>query len=341
MFEILTQWHSTFLDTGRVPDILGAVIVTVVIGMITGPLAGNAKPFFWLILDLFFGRIGDRLDRKERKKGDLVGRGFFITTLALILFALIGQMMALGVFVSPYPTITRILLLSLIFTSGSLWFVLLRLYFAMDQGKVTQGAYYGAARTTRRNLSMADDYAITRAAMGMSVRTFDKGLVAPALWYLIGGFPFVMIYTALAAASWRFGKDGFGKGFAAAPLALERLLGMIPSILSALIITISAGFTPTAKSHKAIVTWMGAKGRASYEEGGLPVSALAWALNVSLGGAYQDLSGSAIKGVWVGPQGATAKLNPKHLRRAIYINAIAHIVFAAMLLSLYVWGGIL
>ena len=68
---------------------------------------------------------------------------------------------------------------------------------------------------------------------------------------------------------------------------------------------------------------------------------MAWALNLSLGGASQDISGSAIKADWIGPSGASAKVDHKHLRRAIYLNAIAHIIFIAALLGAYMWGNIL
>ena len=73
--------------------------------------------------------------------------------------------------------------------------------------------------------------------------------------------------------------------------------------------------------------------------GGFPLSALAWSLDVSLGGASQDITGSAIKGEWTGPKGATAKIDHKHLRRGIFISVIAHILFIATLCGSYLWGG--
>lgn len=341
MTDFFIQWHTNFLDTDRVPVIFAAMLLCMILGMITGPLAGNANPFFWQLIDRAFGSLGERLDKNKRKQADLMFRGFMLCAFVLVLSLMLAKSFSVLALAYNDYRIGEILLFSILISTGSIWYALLRLYFACEQDKVVEGAFYAIARTTRRNLAAGDEFGVTRAAMALSARSFDKALVAPALWYLIGGFPFAVIYAALAALSWRFGKDGFNTGFAAVPMALERLMGFVPSILSAILITMAANFTPTAKIHKAVAAWMGAKGRSNYEQGGLPLSALAWALNISLGGASQDLSGSAIKAEWVGPKGATAKIDHKHLRRGIYINVIAHILFIAVLLSLYVWGGVL
>ena len=68
------------------------------------------------------------------------------------------------------------------------------------------------------------------------------------------------------------------------------------------------------------------------------MSILAWALHVSLGGPSQDLSGSAIKADWVGPPGATAQNDYRHLRRAAYILAIAYLLLLAALGGCYLWA---
>ncbi len=340
MENLLIQWHAQLMDVDRIPVILLAILVCSIVGMITGPLAGNANPFIWRVFDILFGRLGERMDRSHRARADLIFRGFLIASFVIVVAALIGRACAELVIAEPAYGVTQVLLLSILMTAGSVWFALLKLYFAMEKDKVGEGAYYAIARSAHVNLTAGDDFGVTRVAMGLSARSFDKGMVAPALWFLIGGFPAACIYGALAMMSWRFGKNGLGAGFATVPLALERLMGMIPSLFSAAFITLASTFTPTARLHKGLASWLGHKDRAPYEQGGAPLSALAWALNVSLGGAVQDLSGSALKGEWVGPEGATAQLDHKHLRRAIYINVIAHILFIASLLGAYMWGGI-
>ncbi len=337
--EILTQAHVALMDPERIPLAIGAIMVSIIVGIISGPLAGNANPFLWIILDKLFGGVGDRLDKATRRRSDLAFRGFVLTAFVMFLAIFVGKMLQYGVSGHVFYGLTEVFCVSLLISSGSVWFCLLRLYFAMEQKQVGQGAYYAISRSTRSNLTIGDDFGITRAAMNFTVRSFDKGLVAPIFWYLIGGLPLIVLYSALAGLSWRFGKSGFTKGFGAVPLALERLLGAVPSLLSAMLITLASAFTPTARTHKAITAWLGAKNRSPYEQGGLPLSALAWGLNVSLGGASQDLGGSAIKAAWTGPEGASAKLDHGHLRRGLYVSVMAHILFLASLCGAYLWGG--
>ncbi|MFP4313700.1 MAG: cobalamin biosynthesis protein, partial [Alphaproteobacteria bacterium] len=208
----------------------------------------------------------------------------------------------------------------------------------LEQNQMAEGAYYGVARTSRVNLNSTDDYGITRIGMALAARSFDKGMVAPVLWYLIAGFSGVFVYAVIAGLAWRFGKDGFTSGFGAVPLALEKLLGFIPSILSAVLMSLASIITPTASIFKSMASWF--SHRAPYEQGGLPLTAMAWTLNVTLGGATQDLNGSSLKNEWVGPKNATAKNDHKHLRRALYINVVAHLLFIAALLGAYISAGI-
>lgn len=337
--DLLSQWHADLFDPGRIPVAGLAILVTAIIGMITGPLAGNANPALWFFYDRIFGGFGDKMDKKHRPRADLLFRGFLITALGLFLALVIGKFFERLVFEYHYHGLTEALLLSLMLTSGAVWFALLRLYFALEKKQVGEGAYFAISRSTRTNLTVTDDFGITRTGMGFSASSFDKGLVNPVFWYLVGGLPLAVVYSALAALAWRFGKFGFSKGFGAPAQALERLMGFVPSMLAAVLITLASTFTPTAKLHKGIAAWLGHKNRATYEQGGFPLSALAWSLNVSLGGAMQDISGSGIKGEWVGPSGATAQNNHKHLRRALYINVMAHFLFLAALGGAYIWAG--
>jgi len=345
MIDFLTQWHSNFFDPDRIPTVLAAMLLCVVVGMITGPMTGNANAFLWQFIDRMIGKFGDKIDKPSRPQPDLIFRGFLITMLVIVIMGAMGKGFESIAAAKPLYGFTEIILLSLSLSVGTVWFALLKLYFAQEQdkenGKVVKGAYLGIARSTRSDLTASDNFGITRMGMNFAARSFDKNMVAPVIWFLIAGFVGSCLYAGLAALSWRFGKDGATKGFGATALALEKLLGFFPAILSGLLITMAGLFTPTAKLHKGITAWLGHKNRASYEQGGFALSAMAWSLNVSLGGPAKDLKGDAIKTPWVGPKGATAKNNHKHLRRAIYINVIAHILFVMTLLSLYTWSGIL
>ncbi len=341
MQEFFHSIHMQLLDPERIPVAMAAWLLAGIIGMITGPMHGNAYPFVWVVYDKTFGKIGGRLDKKDRKASDLFFRGFILTMMGVIVSYVIGIFVTDMVLGMPLHGITEIVMLSLCLTSGTVWFALLKLYFAMRDNKVVKGAYFALAHSTRTDLSGSDDYGITRAGMSLAARSFDKGLVAPVFWFLLVGLPGAFIYAGLAAFAWRFGKDGFTKGFGRTALALERLLGFAPHLISGLIMGLAGLFTPTGGMTRAFIGQMMGKDKAKYEEGGLPVTAMAFALNISIGGASTDLDGSAIKRAWTGPKGATAKLEKGHLRRAIYINLMAQLLFMVSLVGTLVWAGAL
>lgn len=339
MIDSYTELQVLLFSPDRVPPAMAAVLLTAVAGMVTGPLSGNANPLFWALVDKTLGTAGGRLDRVQRKPGDLMFRGLILTIIAVVLFSMIGG--GLEVFSLRFALggFTEIILLSLALTSGAVWFALLQLFFAMKDKKISKNAYYTIARTARTDLSGSDSYTITRTGMAMAARSFDKGVVAPVLWYLIAGLPGAYIYTGLAALAWRFGRDGFTKGFGRVPLALEQLMGFVPGGLAGVLMAGAGLLTPTGGMVRAFAGLMRHEGKAPYAEGGVPVTAMANSLNVALGGPSVDIEGSALKRSWVGPDGATAQLDAGHLRRALYISLMAHLLFLAGLGASLLFAG--
>jgi cobalamin biosynthesis protein CobD/CbiB len=155
----------------------------------------------------------------------------------------------------------------------------------------------------------------------------------------VAGFPALTFYAALSAMVWRFGRKGETAGFAVIPLALEKIMGIVPSIISAVLLTVAASITPTAMMSRAMQGFNAHKNAASYAFGGLPLTVLTWALDISVGGPMTDLDGNVIKGQWVGPEKATAQLTSGHLHRAVYLVIIASILALAIILGLMVISG--
>ncbi len=334
------QMHDQIFDPARLPVAVAALLIVCVIGVVTGPLGANAAPLFWRSVDFLFGPLASRLDKTDRTAGDLATRGMVVTLMGAIIGFLAGQFFQTLSTHFPNWRIIDIVALGIIMTAGAGWHALLRLHKAMVGKTQVKGAFRTLAVTTRSNLTIADEFTLTRTGIGMAARLFDKGVVGPVLWYLIAGLPAAFLYATLAALSWRLGKDGFTKGFGAAALALEKLMGFVPNVLAGVLIACAGILTPTAGMTRSLIGLLrGGAGHAPYPQGGAPVTAMAYALKVSLGGAGQDTDGSAIPRNWAGPKGATAKLDAKHLHRAIYITVMAHLLLlAAMLVGIVIDG---
>lgn len=337
---LLQYLHAQIFDSSRLPVAVCSLFIVILVGAVTGPLGGNANPVFWRSLSFLFGPLGSKLDKTDRKVGDLMTRGTIITLIGLGMAFLVGIFFQSASKHFPNFLIVDIVALSLVMSAGAGWHALIRLYKAVKSKSLVKGAFYTLATTTRNNLATADEYTITRVGIGMAARLFDKGVVAPILWYLIAGLPAAYLYAGAAALSWRFGKEGFTKGFGTTALALEKLMGFVPDVFAGILISLAGLLTPTAGMTRSFIGLFHFKtGRARYAEGGAPVTAMAWALKVSLGGATQDHEGSAIKRGWAGPTGATAQLEAKHLHRALYITVMAHLLFLAALLGAILLNG--
>ncbi len=323
----------------RIPVAIAALALCVMIGMVTGPLAGNANPVLWRVIDLLFGPLGRRLNNTERSVNELAVRGFFLTILGMG-FALILSRLAGSISYSyPQWRIAETLMLCLTMSAGAVWFAQLRLVQAIESEKTLKGGFLTIARTTRTDMTGSDEFTMTRLGLGLGAKSFDKAVVGPILWFLIAGLPGAYLYAGLAALSWRFGKEGYSKGFGTMALTLEKLMGFIPNLFSAVFIAMAGLFTPTGGMTRAMAGLGPVKNRARYEEGGMPVTTLAYALDVSLGGPSRDLEGSAIQRNWVGPEKATAQLTARHVYRGLYLVFIAHILLLVSLLGAIVIGG--
>ena len=342
MFEIadtnnlFTSFHTMFFDVERIPFAALALVIAMIIGAVTGPLMGRAVPAFWIVLDLLFGGAGMRLDRVSRNPADLMFRGFMFLAFVMIMTALLLKLYNYVPQFVDFPRAIEVLVLAGLLSCGALWHGVLDLYKTLEhKDKPSKGAYFMLSRTALRDLNTTDEFGLTRLALATLVRQLDKGAVLPVLWYLIGGIELAVIASALSCLAWRFGKDGFGKGFGTVMLGLDKLIGFVPTLLAAFLVHAASVITPGAGVTRSVKGW----NAAPYEQGGAPVSVLAHALNVSIGGPVRDIFGSALKNEWVGPKKATAKTNHQHLRRGLYLTVIAHILLLAVLGGAYIWGS--
>lgn len=340
VFNLVGYIHAQIFNPDRLPVAVCSLLIVSFFGFMTGPLGGHANPILWRMIDFLFGPMGSRLDNTDRNPADLITRGLIVTITGMVMAFLAG--IFFQTLSSHYPNfkIVDIVALSMVLASGAGWKILLNLYNTISDKRPVRGAFYALANTTRNDLTVADEYTITRVGIAMAAKLFDKAVVAPILWYLIGGLPVAFLFSSLAALSWRFGKEGFSKGFGVTALELEKLMGFVPNFFTGVILSFAGLITPTAGMTRSIIGVFSFKaGSSAYAEGGAALTAMAWSLNVSLGGATQDLDGSAIKRRWVGPSGATAKLEAKHLHRSVYITIIGHLLLlAAMMVCILIDG---
>lgn len=325
------------------PERIGSALICVLIASVGGFFlklgSGNATPTLWKLLDCVIGNLARRSYNKQRSFSSLAFRGGFFVSLYVACAIALGILAVQLVRYSPFFGMLEPVLLMMTLSGGAVWSAMLTLYKALAaEQKLTKGSFYPIAVSTRTNLNSTDHFGITRVGIGFMALSFSLGLIAPLFWYLLFGLPGAYLYAGVAAARWGLAKEGFAKGMGDMALKLEAMMGCLPHIIAAFLMTIAALFTPTARLTRAVMGCFGSTGKAPYAQGGAVLTAVAWALDISLGGPVQDLDGSVLKRDWVGPKTATAKLDRGHLRRAIYLSVMGYVLTVATLIAgLFVW----
>ncbi len=350
LLDFISHILNDLASIERLQSSIIAIFLVCLFGAIFGsPLTNNANPFLWTVLDRLIGSVGRKTYNTNRSLNSLVFRGglLFIVYLVVICLIVVGivwvkDILPLEGFMEPF-------LLTLVLVGGASWSSLLKLHRAIEAeekkqssktipSNLPQGSFYDIAVSTRTNLNTTDTHGIIRGGIGYSASSFDKGMIAPLFWYLVGGLPAAFIYSGIAAARWGLAKEGFSKGIGIVPLKIEKCLGSIPQLLTALFLTIAAAATPSSRVTRSVMGIVSREGYAPYAEGGLPVTVTAWGLGISLGGPVEDSDGSVLKRAWVGSKTSTAKAEKHHLRIAIYQNIMAHIfVLLALFIGLVAW----
>ena len=113
--------HSQILDPDRFPILLMAMLLTAIAGIITGPMHGNANPFYWKVINGVFGRVGGRLDKQQRESSDLIFRSFLLTVVVLLVSYGLGAFAESSASSVPFYGITRIIRIVIDLDTFSNW----------------------------------------------------------------------------------------------------------------------------------------------------------------------------------------------------------------------------
>lgn len=338
---LIQEWAANWkpIDADRFLNAAIALLLACLVGGLTGPRGNSALPLLWRPVIGIFGALASRLDRKKRKEGSRIFRGFFLAILLVVFFGLLGVWIKETLQGLSQGRILEIVLLSLCLTCGAVWTHILAVMKTLKGTLKQPGTYLVLSRTSRLDLSARDDFTLTRTSAELLVRMFDKACVAPVVWYLLTGLPGALIYMALSAYVWRTGYDGTRPGVSTVAAGLEHLMGIIPSHLTALLIAATTLLVPGSGPVAALRSALSGK-KHPYGQGGAPLSVLAHALNLVLCGPVTHLDGTLMNRAWTGPKGASAQLSADYLKRVLYMVMIAHLYFFAALVGGSLWAQI-
>ncbi len=177
---------------------------------------------------------------------------------------------------------------------------------SVDQGRRM------VARIVSRDCRQMDRAQVARAAIESAAENLSDGVVAPALWFLVGGLPGLVAYKAINTADSMIGyrNERYARfGWAAA--RADDVLNYIPARLTGLLIAALTG---------RLRDWPGiARDAARHRSpnAGWPEAAMARALGVALAGP-RSYDGRVRDLAWVN-EGGRKRIGPDDIDRAVTI----------------------
>ncbi len=198
-----------------------------------------------------------------------------------------------------------------------------------------EGGRAAVAMIVGRNPATLDEPGVCRAAIESLAENFSDGVVAPAVWLLVGGLPGIALYKAINTADSMIGhRTPRHEAFGWAAARLDDLVNLPGSRLTALLLVAAARVTEGADPAEAWRSVRRDAHRHRSPNAGWPEAAMAGALDLRLGGP-RVYGATRIEDVWLG-SGRTAA-TPTDIGRAlaVYRRACVALGGAALVLALF------
>ena len=168
------------------------------------------------------------------------------------------------------------------------------------EDEVIERARARVSEIVGRDTASLDEAGVARAAIESLAENFSDGVVAPALWMVVGGLPGAAIYKAINTADSMVGHHSERyEQFGWASAKLDDLVNLPASRLSALLLIAAAYVTPGASASEAFGTVLRDASRHRSPNAGYPEAAMAGALGLALVGP-RTYGGKPADGTWIG-----------------------------------------
>ncbi len=169
-----------------------------------------------------------------------------------------------------------------------------------------------------------DQHGVARAAIESCAENFCDGVVAPVFWYVLFGFPGILVYKAVNTMDSMIGhRTERYRAFGMCAARLDDVLNLIPARLAGLFLALAAVFVPTARPARAFrVMWRDASKHRS-PNAGWQEAAVAGALDLALAGP-RHYAERTVNDPWIGD--GRARAGPQDIRRTLYLYLVACLI---------------
>ncbi len=143
----------------------------------------------------------------------------------------------------------------------------------------TDAGRAAVAMIVGRDTTDMDDPAIARSAIESAAENLSDGIIAPALWFLVGGLPLLLLYKITNTADSMIGyRTPKHEAFGWAAARFDDALNLLPARLTAVMIALAYGLLAQLSDIRTEA------GKHRSPNAGWPEAAMARALDIALSG---------------------------------------------------------
>lgn len=275
------------------------------------------------LIGAVIGFFDKKLNRDHRSQMDRAFRG------ALVVLFMVSAAITLGLgiqwvsFHHDFGWIVEMVLLVSLLSVRELYDRVRAVMTAL-KNEGTEAARTAVSHVVGRDPAYLDDHGVARASIESLAENFSDGVVAPVFWYVLFGFPGLLVYKTVNTMDSMIGyKTARHLAFGMTAARLDDILNLIPARLSALFIALAALVTPKANIARAVATMWRDAGKHTSMNAGWPEAAMAGALGLALAGPRR-YGQAVVDAPWLGAGRAQATTGD--MRAALYLYVIANLV---------------
>lgn len=278
--------------------------------------------------------LDDKLNRDKRSQMDRAVRGLAVVLIVGGLCGAVGWAIAWASLHHTFGWLLETVLLVTLVAQRGLYDSVRAVALALHKSGLEAGRD-AVSHIVGRDPRQLDEHAVARAAIESLAENFSDAVVAPVFWYVLFGFPGLLVYKAVNTMDSMIGyRSEKYRAFGMAAARMDDIVNLIPARLSGLFIVLAAIFVPKANPARAMGVMLRDAGKHRSPNAGWPEGAMAGAFGLSLAGPRRYSHG-VVEDPWINPQGR-ARATVEDIRRALYLYAVACLINGLIVSALMV-----
>lgn len=314
-------------------------LLILILALAADAVAGDLPAFYRLVphpvvlIGRAIGWLERKLNREKRGGYDRRVRGALLVVVMVAGAVLLGSAVTQLSAHSRWGWLLELVLTVTLIAQRSLFDHVYAVARALKQRGLT-GGQEAVSHIVGRDVTRLDAHGVARAAIESCAENFSDAVVAPVFWAVLFGFPGLLVYKVVNTMDSMIGhRNERYLEFGMVAARLDDAMNLIPARLSGLLIAAASAFVPRTRPLAGLRVMLRDARNHRSPNSGWPEAAMAGALDLALAGP-RHYPGYVAEEKWIGS--GTAQATDAHIRRALFIYAVACLMDAG-LVALLLW----